>query len=359
MTTSGLEWLRQAALDMKSRLDRPSGRWVLLALIAAVFLLRPVYGSNHLPSMHILIYIMLFSMCSLGLNVVTGYCGLLNLGFFGFTAFGAFMTGILIKDAGWSFWTCIPVVALAGALFGTLLGWPTLRLTGDYFAIVTFGYAEIIHQAVHNLTHVTGGAFGMNDIPRPQFFGYTFSVDRLVGFYYTMFVLLVLTILACWRLQRSRIGRAWAAIREDETAAACCGINLAWTKTAAFAVSAGIGACAGCFYAVYRVNIDAKHFEFMESVLVLCYVVLGGLGSIRGSILGAAILVSLGEILRDLLKEFGIPGQARYLIFGLIMVLIMRFRPDGLLPHRHRKGRGDLPPQAPAAPRHAEDGGAP
>jgi branched-chain amino acid transport system permease protein len=235
---------------------------------------------------------------------------------------------------GWSYWIALPIAALNGAIWGLLRGAPTLRLTGDYFAIVTFGFSELLFRIVKNEEWLIGGPNGfVTNIPAPTLFGH--ELYQYWQQYYHILILLILTIVVVYRLQNSRVGRAWAAIREDERAAECMGINLREYKSLAFAISAAIGAIGGAFFAQFQVNISAGAFEFWESILILCMIVLGGMGSIKGAIVGAAILGSLGEILRDVLQRLQL-GGARYLVFGIILILMMRFRPAGLLSMKKR-----------------------
>ncbi|MEW5766378.1 MAG: branched-chain amino acid ABC transporter permease [bacterium] len=304
--------------------------------------------------MSVLIVIALYMVLALGLNILPGYCGLLDLGYVGFFCTGAYTTAFLVKTCGWSFWFIIPFALLAGAVWGILLGAPTLRLTGDYFAIVTFGFSEMVVLLSRNWTSVTGGARGFPGIPSPSLnLGwlpdflkeslvsllalkegaggvYTFALVPPRAYYYLIILFLGLTIFVIHRLANSRLGRAWFAIREDEVAAESTGINIMWYKTIAFAISASLAGLAGAFYAVYARNLHWSRFQFWESILILCLIVLGGLGSIRGAMMGTAILISLTEILRFLLDRFGLPADTRFLFYGLIMILIMRYRPEGL-----------------------------
>ena len=265
----------------------------------------------------------LYMMLAVGLNIVPGFTGLLDLGYVGFYLVGGYTAGLLMARLGWSYWIALPLAAINGAIWGLLRGAPTLRLTGDYFAIVTFGFSELLFRIVKNEEWLIGGPNGfVTNIPAPTLFGH--ELYQYWQQYYHILILLILAMVVAYRLQNSRVGRAWAAIREDERAAESMGINLREYKSLAFAVSAAIGAVGGAFFAQFQVNISASAFEFWESILILCMIVLGGMGSIKGSILGAAILGSLGEILRPF-------GGARYLIFGIILILMMRFRPAGLL----------------------------
>ena len=271
----------------------------------------------------------LYMLLAVGLNIVCGFTGLLDLGYVGFYLIGGYTVGLLMTRLGFTYWIALPLAVLNGALWGLLRGAPTLRLTGDYFAIVTFGFAELLFRIVKNEQWLIGAPNGqLRDIPSPTLFGITFNQNW--HNYYHILILLILVVFITHRLQHSRVGRAWVAIREDEQAAESMGINVSRYKSLAFAVSAAIGGLGGGFIAQFQVNISAPFFEFWESILILCMVVLGGMGSIRGAMVGAAILGSLGEILRP---GFIIPyqfGNARYLIFGIILILLMRFRPGGL-----------------------------
>jgi branched-chain amino acid transport system permease protein len=289
--------------------------------------------AHFLPSgdyyLRILVQAYLYILLALGLNIVPGFTGLLDLGYVGFYLVGGYTAGLLMARLGWSYWIALPIAAVNGALWGLLRGAPTLRLTGDYFAIVTFGFSELLFRIVKNEEWLIGGPNGfVTNIPAPTIFGH--ELYQYWEQYYHILILLGLTIVVVYRLQNSRVGRAWAAIREDERAAESMGINLRHYKSLAFATSAAIGAIGGAFFAQFQVNISAGAFEFWESILILSMIVLGGMGSIKGAIVGAAILGSLGEILRELLQRVQL-GGARYLVFGIILILMMRFRPAGLL----------------------------
>ncbi|MCH7923291.1 MAG: branched-chain amino acid ABC transporter permease [Nitrospinae bacterium] len=279
--------------------------------------------------LRIAITIMLYMLLALGLNIIPGFCGLLDLGFVGFYGIGAYTAGLLILKFGISFWVVLPLAALNGAIWGILLGAPTLRLTGDYFAIVTFGFSEIVVLVITNWVSLTRGPMGLPGITPPSILGRSFYGD--IPYYYTIFGLLILTVILCRRLADSRLGRAFFAIREDEVAAAHCGIPIIPTKVIAFAISASLGAIGGAFFAAWFTFISPNMFKFWESVLILCMIVLGGMGSIPGTMLGAAILILLQETLRPF-------GVLRYVIFGLILILMMRFRPSGLLAVEHVRG---------------------
>ena len=270
----------------------------------------------------------LYMLLAVGLNVVCGFTGLLDLGYVAFYLVGGYTAALLMVRLGVSYWIALPLAALNGALWGLLRGAPTLRLTGDYFAIVTFGFAELLFRIVKNEEWLIGDINGfVKNIPAPRLCG--MELYQMWHYYYHILILLGLVVFVTYRLQYSRVGRAWVAIREDEQAAESMGINIGRYKSLAFAVSAAIGAIGGAFLAPYGHSISAQSFEFWESILILCMVVLGGMGSIKGAMLGAAILAPLGEVIRFLLpNQF---GGARYLIYGIILIVLMRFRPGGLI----------------------------
>jgi branched-chain amino acid transport system permease protein len=265
---------------------------------------------------------------ALGLNIVPGFTGLLDLGYVGFYGIGAYTAGLLTLHYDLSFWVILPLAALNGALWGILLGVPTLRLTGDYFAIVTFGFSELVVLVIRNELWLTRGPMGLPGITPPEILGH--PLTKGWEFFYLAISLLLVVFWIVTRLENSRIGRAWFAIREDEIAAQCCGISLIRYKVLAFAMSASIGAMGGAFYAKWFKFIHPDMFKFWESILVLCLIVLGGMGSIVGTMLGALILIPLSEVLRMILPQNLF--SARYLIYGLVLVLMMRWRPAGLIP---------------------------
>jgi branched-chain amino acid transport system permease protein len=306
---------------------------------------------------HVAVLIMIYMVLAMGLNVLPGFCNLLDLGYVGFYGIGAYTAGILSLNHGVSFLLIVPAAAALGALCGVLRGAPTLRLSGDYFAIVTFGFTELVVLFLTNEIWLTRGPMGMPSIPPVgmslKWMGVNWHYDfispmklnlawmgldwkgRLPGesaYFYLALVMVVLVYMVMRRVEDSRLGRAWLAIKEDPLAAASCGVNLMTHKTVAFAFSAGVGALAGCFMAPWSTFLAPDMFKFWESFLVLCMIVLGGLGNINGAMVGAAILVALGEALRELLTRFGLPTETRYLIYGLIMILIMRFKPGGFFP---------------------------
>jgi branched-chain amino acid transport system permease protein len=324
--------------------------------------LRALLREDYPVAADILILIGINAIAALGLNIIVGYCGLLNLGFAGFMLIGAYTTGILMKEYHFSFWLAALVSALHGALWGIVLGIPTLRLTGDYFAIVTFGFSELVIMVARNWVAITRGPSGYPGVPRPTLdfswlnpaWKYQLTISDWTAYWYLVAAVLAVSIVVVSRLSRSRLGRAWRALREDEVAAEACGINAMWYKTIAFAISAGFGALAGSVQTSYYSFVDVRYFEFMRSVFVLCYIVLGGMGTIIGPIAGTAVLVTLGELLRENPASYAAPlfrwwpaarewlsdlpwvPDLRLILYGAILVLMIRFRPEGLFPSRAR-----------------------
>jgi len=280
--------------------------------------------------LRVMITLGIYVMLALGLNIIIGFTGMLDLGYIAFYGIGAYTTAILTTQFHISFWLCILASILVAGLFGVLRGLPTLRLSGDYLAIVTLGFGEIIRMSFVNLVGLTGGPMGIRDITPPSILGLSFGFSAQWGYrlyFYLILVLLILTVLTMNNLRNSRLGRAWLAIREDETAAQMMGVNLAWNKTLAYAVGAAYGGLAGAFFASFNMFVSPNSFTFFESAIVLCMVVIGGLGSIPGVIIGASILASFPEALRFL-------SEYRYLIFGLLMVTMIIFKPRGILPEK-------------------------
>ena len=276
-----------------------------------------------------LIYVML----GLGLNIVVGLAGLLDLGYVAFYAVGAYSYALLNYHFGIGFWTALPIGAGLGAFFGILLGFPVLRLRGDYLAIVTLGFGEIIRLILENWNAFSFGPSGIANIPRPSFFGIEFSVyNATIYLYYIMIGLILFTIFVVNRLQDSRIGRAWIALREDEVACQAMGIDKRATKLTAFALGATWAGMAGVIFAAKTTFINPASFTIWESIIILCIVVLGGMGSIIGVITGALVLILLPEYLRAF-------SEYRMLLFGGILVLMMVFRPGGIVPDVRRTYR--------------------
>ncbi len=305
-------------------------------VILALGLLFPTLCGGDVYVLHVAVLVMVYMVLAMGLNIVPGFCGLLDLGYVGFYGIGAYTAGILTLDYGMSFWAIVPLAALNGALWGVLLGAPTLRLTGDYFAIVTFGFSELVVLFLTNEIWLTRGPLGLPGIAPVSFDlswlvpGWKYDFTGELPYYYLGLAMVLLVYFVMGRMEDSRLGRAWLAIREDPLAASSSGVNLLAYKVIAFAISAAIGALAGSFFARWSMFLSPDMFKFWESFLVLCMVVLGGLGNINGALAGAVILIALGEILRVVLPELGLPAETRFLAYGLIMVLIMRYRPSGI-----------------------------
>jgi len=302
------------------------------------------------------IQILIYVMLGWGLNIVVGLAGLLDLGYVAFYAVGAYSYALLAKTFGLAFWILLPVAGILASFWGILLGFPVLRLRGDYLAIVTLAFGEIIRMVIINFTALTNGYAGIGGIPRPSLFGIPFNADdngfaavfglpfspvyRVVFLYYIILALAFLTAFVTVRLRRLPVGRAWEALREDEIACRSLGINTTNTKLTAFAMGAMFAGFAGSFFATRQGFISPESFTFLESATILSIVVLGGMGSQIGVAIAAIVMIGGTEIMRELdfLKRiFGStfdPTQYRMLIFGFAMVLIMVWRPRGLISSR-------------------------
>lgn len=295
--------------------------------------------------------VFLYAILALGLNIVTGYAGLLNLGIAAFMAIGAYAFAILtceIYPFQLGFWPGLLLTLPIGALAGFLLGAPTLRLRGDYLAIVTLGFGEIVQDVLKNLETVTKGTQGINPVPAPSFGGTMWTADDEYKWYYLFLALLIVVILAIRNLERSRLGRAWFSIREDELASRSMGIRIERTKMLAFSAAAAIAAFAGGLSAsVLSSTGEPSNYDFQVSILALCIVIVGGIGSIAGVLVGALVMIGLNSIVlvkaTAALDAMGISGQSnvllspnnwKYLIFGLALVLAVRLKPHGLVPPR-------------------------
>jgi branched-chain amino acid transport system permease protein len=310
---------------------KPVVRLPALALLLLGLGLFPHFVSSYQVS--IMITALLYVMLGLGLNIVVGMAGLLDLGYVAFYAVGAYSYALLNLHFGIGFWAALPLGGLLAAGFGLLLGFPVLRLRGDYLAIVTLGFGEIIRLVLENWTDFSQGPSGISGISRPGLFGMKLTLDQSVTYlYYIMLGMVMLTVFASSRLQHSRIGRAWAALREDETACRAMGINKTAIKLAAFASGAFWAGMAGVLFAAKTTFVNPASFTFMESAIILCIVVLGGMGSIPGVIIAALLLILLPEHLRAL-------ADYRMLAFGAALVLMMIFRPGGLFPEAKMRRR--------------------
>jgi branched-chain amino acid transport system permease protein len=332
---------------------------ILLGVALAVlpFVLGEVLGRSWV---RIIDVALLYVMLALGLNIVVGYAGLLDLGYIAFYAVGAYLYALLASpqfDLHLPFWAILPLGALLAGVFGVLLGAPTLRLRGDYLAIVTLGFGEIIRIFLTNLNapvNITNGPQGVSLIDPFSVGGFSFSrtftaggieVPGIYTYYYLFLLLACGVVFVSIRLQDSRIGRAWVAIREDEVAAEAMGIHTRNIKLLAFAMGASFGGISGGLFAGFQGFVSPESFNLFESVIVLCMVVLGGMGNIAGVILGAVLLTVFPEALRYLgeLQEliFGQvlvpPSDMRMLIFGVLLVVMMIVKPEGLLPSVRRR----------------------
>ncbi len=319
-------------------------RPMLLAALVILALIWPFTASR--GAVDVATLALIYVLLGLGLNIVVGFAGLLDLGYVAFYAVGAYTYALLAQAFGLSFWECLPVSALLAATFGCLLGFPVLRLRGDYLAIVTLGFGEIIRLLLNNLDSLTGGPDGVGNIPKPTLFGLEFARrssteggatfheffgleyhggDTVIFLFLLALTLVLFTLFVINRLIRMPIGRAWEALREDEIACRSLGLNPTVIKLSAFTLGASFAGCAGAFFAARQGFINPESFTFIESAIVLAIVVLGGMGSQIGVILAAIALTVLPEVARQF-QEY------RMLVFGLVMVLMMIWRPQGLLP---------------------------
>jgi branched-chain amino acid transport system permease protein len=332
--------------DRMAQIGKFADRWLLPLMIGFAVIL-PFMPFADRTVVDLATVVLIYVMLGWGLNIVVGLAGLLDLGYVAFYAVGAYSYALLQQHFGFGFWESLPLAGAFAALFGILLGFPVLRLRGDYLAIVTLGFGEIIRIVLLNWQKFTGGPAGISGIQRPSFFGFPFtaeppegktafhelfgleysSIHRIIFLYYLILILALITSLFTARIRRLPVGRAWEALREDEIACKALGINPTNTKLTAFAIGAMFGGFAGSFFATRQGFISPESFTFIESAVILAIVVLGGMGSQAGIVLAAALLTLLPEVAR----EFSL---FRMLAFGMAMVLIMVWRPQGLLAHR-------------------------
>ena len=314
-------------------------RTYTLGVLAAFALLYPAWANNYMIDVAItcLIYVAL----GLGLNIVVGLCGLLDLGYIAFYAVGAYTYSLLNLKLGLPFWTALPIGVVLGMCCGCIIGYPTLKMRGDYLAIVTLGFGEIIRLVLNNWNSLTAGPNGLFGMKKAALYYPSFGgedgfswgiwyIKSLPALYYFILILALLTIIGVKRLDNSRVGRAWIAIREDETAAELSGVNTTLYKLLAYALGAAFASVAGAFFAAKLSYTNPNFFLFMESCIVLCIVVLGGVGSIPGIVIAAFILIAVPEVFREL-------QNYRMLAFGAIMTIMMVFKPEGLIPAKRRK----------------------
>ena len=319
-----------------------------IALSAIIFsLVFPFLPFTDRYLMDIAIMMLTYIMLGWGLNIVIGLAGLLDLGYVAFYAVGAYSYALFAIHFGWSFWICLPIAGIFAAMFGVLLGFPVLRLRGDYLAIVTLAFGEMIRILLLNWYQLTKGPDGLTGIPRPSFFGLPFKsfpeegeqtfhtffgleyspMQRIIFLYYLILVLALITNIFTIKIRRLPIGRAWEALREDEIACKSLGVNPRNTKLTAFAIGAMFGGFAGSFFATRQAFISPESFTFIESAIIVAIVVLGGMGSQTGVVLATVFLIGLIEVFRDF-------ESYRMIAFGGAMVLIMIIRPRGILATR-------------------------
>lgn len=317
------------SLQIRSWFTDPKHRWPLLALLALIAVAFPFTFSAY--QTNIMTTALMYVVLGLGLNIVVGLAGLLDLGYVAFYLVGAYSYGLLNTHFDLGFWTVLPIGALLAAIFGVLLGFPVLRLRGDYLAIVTLAFGEIIRLVMENWNDFSRGPSGISNIDRPGFFGIDLTLNQSITYlYFLMLVMVVVTIFVVNRLQDSRIGRAWLALREDDIACQAMGIDKTKTKLTAFALGATWAGMVGVIFAAKTTFINPASFTFLESAIILAIVVLGGMGSILGVIIGAFVLILLPEYLRAL-------SDYRMLAFGAIMVTMMVFRPQGIIANVRRR----------------------
>lgn len=319
------------------------GRKALTLLLIAIALIWPFFSGR--SQVDIATLVLIYVMLGLGLNIVVGYAGLLDLGFVGFYAVGAYTYALMYHWLGLGFWWALPCAGVMAGIFGYILGFPVLRLRGDYLAIVTLGFGEIIRLLLINLYDFTGGPDGISGIPKPTVFGFPMSrrapegettfhdlmgwtfnnQDVVIYLYMLALVLALVTLFVSNRLIRMPVGRAWEALREDEIACRSLGLNPTGIKLSAFTIGATFAGFGGAFFAARQGIVNPESFGFIESALILAIVVLGGMGSQLGVILAAILLTVVPEIARGF-------AEYRMLVFGLVMVLMMVWRPQGLVP---------------------------
>ncbi|MFB1010144.1 MAG: high-affinity branched-chain amino acid ABC transporter permease LivM [Thiopseudomonas sp.] len=334
---------RPAGLGSARLLDKRWARTLVWLVIIAAAVAFPFLANR--SQIDLATLVLIYVMLGLGLNIVVGLAGLLDLGYVGFYAVGAYTYALLAQYFGVGFWTGLGAAGIMAAFFGFILGFPVLRLRGDYLAIVTLGFGEIIRILLNNLTEITGGPRGISGIPKPtlfnlefsrrapegmqtfhEFFGIAFNTNHRIMFLYLLALVLVLiTVFVINRLMRMPIGRTWEAMREDEIACRALGLNPTHIKLSAFTIGATFAGFAGSFFAARQGFISPESFTFIESAIILAIVVLGGMGSQLGVILAAIIMTVLPELAREF-------NEYRMLLFGLMMVLMMIWRPQGLLP---------------------------
>jgi branched-chain amino acid transport system permease protein len=339
-----LSGITEPVINARDRLTAAAGTlpiWVWLAIIGAIALSYPFYTNRY--AQDVAIMVLIYICLGLGLNIVIGLAGMLDLGYIAFYGVGAYTYALVNTELGLAFWLSLPIAALFAALSGCIIGYPTLRMRGDYLAIVTLAFGEIVRLILNNWMSLTNGPNGILGIKAPAIFipsfesGLSFEylyLKKLYYLYYVALALAVFTIIAVYRLNYSRIGRAWESIREDETVAELMGVNTFKLKLLAYAMGAVFAGLAGAFFSARMRFVSPESFTFLESAMVLCMVVLGGMASIPGVMLGAAALIIFQEAFREL-------ELYRMLVVGLCMVLMMLFRPAGIIPAKRMGTRSE------------------
>jgi branched-chain amino acid transport system permease protein len=338
--------------------------WSFLA-VAALIPLVELLLPGHPRIGDLLRPIFIMAMLGLGLNILTGFTGQLNLGVAAFMAVGAYSYAILTCDIypfRLGFWSATALTVLVGLTVGLFLGLPTIRLRGDYLAIVTLGFGEIVEDVLKNLDSITKGTQGINPLPGPSWFGYHFRAETYQPWYYLFLGFLAVLVLLNRNLQRSRVGRAWISIREDELASSCMGVNPMKMKLLAFALGAAQCSLAGALWASYLGSSgEPGNYDFQVSIIALCIVIVGGMGNVGGVLLGALVIMGFNSIVLETVTNFlkahqiisssnvfTSPGSWKYMLYGLALILMMRFRPEGLLPSRQFKAESH--PDKPHSP---------
>jgi len=342
--SGGLDRVSRPLSGLRKSIGEASGNvplWIWLAILLAAALGYPQFTNRYAQdvAVNVLIYICL----GLGLNIVVGLAGMLDLGYIAFYGVGAYSYALLNLHYGISFWVCLPIAAVLAMIAGCIIGYPTLRMRGDYLAIVTLGFGEIVRILLNNWMELTNGPNGLLGVKAPSLLwpgfegGFSFEMlylKKLHYLYYIALALAIITIVSVRHLNYSRIGRAWESIREDETAAELMGVNTFLLKLLAYAMGALFAGLAGAFFCARMRFVSPESFTFLESAMVLSMVVLGGMGSIPGIILGAAALIVLPEVFREF-------ETYRMLAFGMAMVVMMLFRPAGLIPAKRMGARSE------------------
>jgi branched-chain amino acid transport system permease protein len=345
--------MRASGVDMEA--TRRRLRWPFMILSLVVLGLFPLYGGNFVGQVFLMVGF--FVLMGMGLNLEVGIAGLLDLGFVAFYAVGAYVTAMLMADSpfslaqnyGWawakmSYWEAMPIAVLASIIVGILFGVPVLKVRGDYLAVATLGLGEIVRLIVLSdaAAPLLGGAKGILQIPRPEVFGHPLNTQ--VSLFYVVFFGSLLAAYVAWRLENSRLGRAWTAIRDDEDVAQALGINLINVKLLAYGLGAAFAGFAGSIFAVLVGSIFPHSFQLLISINVLALIIVGGMGSLPGVVLGSAVLIGLPEMLREF-------GEFRYLFYGLAIVAVTRLKPEGLWPSAARRREIKLDEETAAAQR--------